>query len=454
MFLFLATAGAVPLTEVVDLRARRDRTCALRADHTVWCWGDGDAQAAQVAEQVAAIATPTCWSHLDGSLNCGAAKHIGPVVSLLSWGGRVCGADATGVVRCVGNWAYKGGGPLGVDPTTPTEVPGWSDVVELSPTEPCARFRDGRIGCLTVRGVAFRDDLPAARRLDDGCIVGVDDTLWCWGARGPAKRLGAGGAVARGTGKYERHCWAGEDGVRCKGRVGPGNSVKVTGRLVMGDEHGCAIVHGGQVACWGDGGRGQWGDGDLPPWPTDIRGRERRSVPVCQLEGETLRCDAEEVWGSPTVPPLVIEGVDRWLEAHEPCALRGESLTCLSPDAPGLEIPEPVVINGVQDADGEYGTILLHTADQRVSLRYGDHFFPLDFDRVEAVSMKDSVACILREGEVWCLDMLFDQEVPRRLEVAGPVHSLDGDGCTDQGDCAASFAGKSWDPAPHMVMLP
>jgi len=130
-----------------------------------------------------------------------------------------CGIDHEGKAWC---WGHNNYGQLGVGRTDP---PGVFSPVEEVATDVRFRFVD--------RGAYFT------------CGIAVDDTAWCWG-RNWYGNLGADTGAA------------GESNV----------PVPVQGgirfrQLSVGSEHVCGISTDGKTYCWGQGGEGALGRGEL-----------------------------------------------------------------------------------------------------------------------------------------------------------------------------------------------
>lgn len=170
--------------------------------------------------------------------------HRMEVVALEGRPDTACMLLASGRVSCWGSNTFGQAGnfelgglcmpPSALDHDcvrTPTEVPGLTDVAQISVsgTSACARRRDG--------------------------------TVWCWGGNDP---LDDGlGTIGDGRAPDET-CGIGihGDAVFCRRRPvqvrGIANAIDIS---AQGNEHACAVLATGETVCWGRNNYGQLGDG-------------------------------------------------------------------------------------------------------------------------------------------------------------------------------------------------
>ena len=237
------------LTDVVavttaDSRQRDLHACVLHEDRTISCWGDGDGgklaqgdnsvhflpvKVPRITDAVAVSAGEehTCALHSDGGVSC--------------WGrfysaGRVGGANAPDYL--------------------PYRVTGLSDVVMISAgrANHCAIHSDGDISCWGVnypitdsgpKRFNVRDPFTVVSNgTDQICAVSVAGRVYCWGR-------GQSPAVAN--------------------RVG---SLTDVVDVSVGDATTCALHGDGGVSCWGGNDSGELGDGTTTPrqWPNRVAG--------------------------------------------------------------------------------------------------------------------------------------------------------------------------------------
>jgi alpha-tubulin suppressor-like RCC1 family protein len=222
------------------------RTCALRADSTLWCWGytpidqfRGDAvnfpvQVTALGSAVADVAVASAKSH-------------------------VCARRSDDTIWCWGiNWA----GQLGDGSTTDSASP----VQTAIPTGP-AGGGGGTVGGSNPD--AGTPPPPAgfattATGLAHTCAIRTDGTLWCWGANNI-------GQVGDGT---------------TTDKTSP---VQVTGladfsQVSAGDNHTCALRSDSTVSCWGSNVSRQLGLG--------ITGAKLAPTPVTWLATPVIQISA------------------------------------------------------------------------------------------------------------------------------------------------------------------
>ena len=217
------TIGEGPRSGDTLLAATRARTCAIRLDSTVACWGDEEGLlehlSASGLNNVVALSTGqdpvgglhSCAVHNDGTVSCWGPGHEGqlglgntethhlPVavpgftdaVAVAAGSAFTCVAHRDGGVSCWGRSWY---GQLGVhmeEPSrsTPERVPGLTDIVAISAGQDhsCAVHRDGDVSCW---GWAYGDTpfrvtgLGPVSSVSSGgtqtCVTTVDGHLYCW----------------------------------------------------------------------------------------------------------------------------------------------------------------------------------------------------------------------------------------------------------------------------------
>ncbi len=268
------------------LAASRGRTCMVRVDRTVTCWGDhGLRQRLSVAGLHDVVALTS------GDETFGGRQQL-----------HVCALHAAGTVSCWGSggWGQLGQGD-GDDHYTPVRVRGLDDAVAISAglRFTCAVHRDGGVSCWgsnyfgeighgleetefrrPTRVPGVTDAVAISSGNDSTCVIhgsgGV--TCWGWGAfEGPPRAVdGLRGVTAISIGGEftcvvvaggEVSCWS--------TYFDPITPWKMDGLrdvvdVAMGFGTGCAVHRDGGVSCWGDNNVGQVGDGT----------REARTEPV------------------------------------------------------------------------------------------------------------------------------------------------------------------------------
>ena len=288
---------------VTAITAGLSHTCALTSAGEVWCWGsnsyrqlgDGATASSSVPVRVpglvgsgvraiAAGATLTCaitatraavcWG-LGGRLGDGTTRDSGVPVQVVGLASGVQAIVAAGLHACaltgtfgVVCWGLSSQGQLGNGSTTgswvPVEVSGLQGVAAGIFTgywHTCAATTDDALKCWGVDGNGeFGDgrrtnssvpvDVPGpasglhafAAGGSQTCGLAADGTAWCWGANWLGQ-LGNGTTTPSSV------------PVQVLGL--PDGNVSISAGL--GDT--CVLTRDGGVACWGDNGHGQVGDG-------------------------------------------------------------------------------------------------------------------------------------------------------------------------------------------------
>lgn len=248
----LAVAGGAVWASVVTSTTGR-ATCGIRTDHSLYCWGsDSNGQLGNGAadtnphptparvgsdsnwRSIAAGATHTCGTRVDGSLWCWGSNNYGQqgngtagvtntltatrVGTSFAWTSVVSGYDtscATQSDRSVWCWGYNGTGPAG-GTTSPRTTPGTVAGIPAN------------VAQLTVGG-------------DHSCVVTSSGAVSCWGENYYGE-LGTSTNFNTFT----------ANPTPLPGPTGPWSSVS------NGGFHTCA-VRAGTAWCWGSNGNGQLG---------------------------------------------------------------------------------------------------------------------------------------------------------------------------------------------------
>lgn len=274
------------LPPVVQLAAGGDHTCAVGNDAAVLCWGSND-----FGESLGTAGLPSVAParlHRPGEAG-GSALHVAAGAS------HTCFADARPVSRgaafCWGRlseWqtGYQSPGDAGPFWSTPSVL----RHVSAGKAHSCALEERGDVRCTGQLG-EVRPDVIAS---------GAPSGFWSVNAiqvvsgGGFACALRKDGTIA---------CW-GEDGAGQLGN-GPGRwsgwrtgaqvAVTVQGifgavDVTAGEEHACAVTSRGELHCWGRGTEGQLGDGKTRSAEAPVKAKLERPARFCLDAGCPLRC--------------------------------------------------------------------------------------------------------------------------------------------------------------------
>ena len=271
------------------ISASRGRTCAVRLDGGLACWGaDGVRERFALAglQSVVAVSTGdnplyglhacvlhedrtvSCWgSGLDGKLGQGntsshylpvAVPGITDVVAVSAGGEHTCTVHSDGGLSCWGDNLY---GQLGVgNPRTgylPQRVPGLSDVAAVAAglRSTCAVHRDGALSCWGWPSYSANSaDSTPSRFEGPGDVTSVS--------------IGQDGSCAT-TVSGAVYCWPSRQTPADATRVG--NLTDVV-EVSVGDGTVCGLHRDGGVSCWGENNAvGQVGDGTTTPRHQPVR---------------------------------------------------------------------------------------------------------------------------------------------------------------------------------------
>lgn len=291
------------LSNVTAVSAGESHSCALRANGTVSCWGNGDygqlghgsrvgsatpvaVSGLSTAVAVSAGGFNTCALLQSGSVSCWGNSNtsieqlvpapvagLSGVAALSAGRGHHCAVLADGSVSC---WGSNDDGQLGngstIDSASPVVVSGIANAVAVvaGSRHSCALLADGSVRCWGYRGISSSFGTVRSGLMGDGgtsvspaltpvtvtdintavalatgpshtCALLQDASVWCWGAKGYARGQTDPNSVALSPLQ-----------VAISGAVNA---------LALGDDHTCVSLSSGGVRCLGWGGRGQLGTG-------------------------------------------------------------------------------------------------------------------------------------------------------------------------------------------------
>ena len=240
------------LTTVPGVAAGGSYSLALKADGTVWAWGEnsyGQLGDGTTTSRTTAIQIP----------------GLSEIVQVSVGGGHSVALKNDGTVW---TWGYNGSGQLGDGTTTnrrsPVQVPNLTDVIAIA-------AGSGYTVALKSDGTVWAWGLANNGRLGNGVTSGVFSS--------PVQVTGLTGVVAISASsngattlalKSDGTVWGWGDGSRAQ--LGSGGAsdnpvpIQVNGlsgirAISMGTEHGLAVKQDGTLWAWGNNGYGQLGDG-------------------------------------------------------------------------------------------------------------------------------------------------------------------------------------------------
>lgn len=273
----IAEAGNVAVAGLVhDVTLGDFHTCALLADRTVRCWGDGrDGRLGY--DSVESLSTLT-----GPSITQLPAVAVGaPVKALAAGSAHTCALTEGGTVRC---WGKSNRGQLGYgsvesvgDGTGPTiveagDVPlgGSAQAIAAGQETTCALLETGAVRCWgwtyghdqllfvgdgTGPSIIDAGDLPLGEKAEmvsvgggQICALLEGGSVFCWGD-GSRGKLG-----------YDSISNVG-DGDTTIAEAGPVPVGEPARSVVCGTNHTCALLDSSKVRCWGWGAEGRLGHG-------------------------------------------------------------------------------------------------------------------------------------------------------------------------------------------------
>jgi len=317
----LPSVAQVPFDDAIQVVAGESHSCALRANGTVWCWGDnaygrlGDGtttsrqSGVQVqnlinAVEITAGAIHNCALTSLGSVVCWGGNHFGQLgdgtttsrslpttvvgltsgVTSLSAGRHHSCAVVSGIAKCWGNNTY---GVLGDGTTTsrrtPTDVIGLgSNVASISAgnNHTCALDAARRLLCWGYNSDGQLGDGSTENRLTPVFTNGLDPGVL-------SMSTGSNRSCAV-SGDGLMHCW----GNNASGQIGDGTTTDRTSPaqvigiedvslITLGSDHTCATSAAGTF-CWGANEYGRLGDGSTSQRnsPTPVLGENSDVIAI------------------------------------------------------------------------------------------------------------------------------------------------------------------------------
>jgi len=232
----------VNIDNVAQVSAGYEFTCARKTDNTLWCWGRNDG--GQLGLGNATIST--CGS--DPCAGNPRLVYIDNVAQVSAGYHHTCARKTDNTLWC---WGWNYSGQLGLGNAT----------ISTCDSNPCAK---------SPKQVSIANVAEVSAGFQHTCARKTDNTLWCWGwnKRG---QLGLGNTALP-------TCYYGEPCAKSPKQVNIGNVAQVS----AGGLHTCARKTDGTMWCWGYNLDGQLGLGDktnrLMPTKVNISNLSRVST--------------------------------------------------------------------------------------------------------------------------------------------------------------------------------
>jgi alpha-tubulin suppressor-like RCC1 family protein len=266
---FAAPAPVRGISDAVHIVLGGDRACAVRKTGAIACWGSIRDDDGRLPVQVAgitnavqvAIGYSTCARLGDGGVTCwgnelGATPpryHAKPepvaitdAIDIAGGDFHLCAVHKSGQVSCWGTNGTLGGQievsskPIDVSVTDAVAVAAGGD-------QTCALRKNGEVACW---GTGMLGDGSDVKRAPPAAVRGIADATQLAVGRGFACARRAMDAVT---------CWghneAGQLGIDTGARPQPtASKVARPSVIALSSRRACAVVHGRNVQCWGEGG--------------------------------------------------------------------------------------------------------------------------------------------------------------------------------------------------------
>jgi serine/threonine-protein kinase len=277
------------LNDVAHVYAAAQSTCALRKNGVLQCYGLNAKlleDRPELGQGIASVGLSPerglCVVKTNGRVLCsvgitvktdaqGAVLGLEDVQQVAVGSMHACALQRSGKVFCWGkNRLFAVGGAKAASIETPREVPGASDLVQiaLGYEMSCGRRKDGKVLCWGEPGAWLGRKDPRRITKHEGRQTTLAELLALSAepvlALEGAVDLALGGRFSCAATNSGLACWGDND----FGQLGRGGFVEqkmpVGGtppppqtilagaiKVALGSDHGCALLNGGEVHCWG-----------------------------------------------------------------------------------------------------------------------------------------------------------------------------------------------------------
>jgi len=280
-------------TDVINLAADGQHTCALTSDGGIKCWGyngngqlgDGTTTMSTTPIDVVGLSSgvigigaglhKTCAVITGGATKCWGTVFYTPqdvidlssgVIAVVAGLQHQCVLTSVGGVKC---WGQSTFGVLGSDTqndtATPVDVPGMtSNVIALTAGDyhNCAVLSTGTVKCWGANESGQLGDGTFDQHGMPMAVVSLDEAV-----------------VGIAAGRRHTCALTNSGGVKCWGDIASGSTGNVifelrstpvdvanlnegVAMIAAGGQHSCAVTNSGSVKCWGRNSSGQLGDGN------------------------------------------------------------------------------------------------------------------------------------------------------------------------------------------------
>jgi len=369
------------ITTATAIAAGDNHTCAVLSDGTVQCWGSNSK--GQLGN----------GTNTDSNIPVGVSRITTATAIAAAGDGQTCAVLSDGTVNC---WGDNGYGELGNGTFTGSNIPvpvnGISTATEIAmgSSLTCALLSDGTVKCW---GYNFYGELGNGTTTNSNSpvgVIGISSPIALAGGAYHTCAVLSGGTV---------YCW----GDNSNGQLGNGTNTDSTTpvlaatsgfkAIAAGDYHTCALSSTGHVWCWGLNDNGQLGNGTTTDSNTPVQLGFPISTATAIAAGGNTTCavlHTGEVycWGwnadgdlgngtnTPSAVPVLVRGISTATgitvgHAHACALLSGGTVNCWGNNLGG-ELGDGTNTGPDEDGYGSYTpvTVLGITTATEVSAGY------------------------------------------------------------------------------------